>query len=743
MAHERRSRERRRGKFRAALRTVRPDPRPPPTSKVFLLLARPLLPMSLMSVLVAAAVIFGPPVLNELQLSGEDVASTRSRSAVASAFLQQNPQLANYRPLLIVVRLSAPPRSPQTRDRMDRVISLAAGSPGVGTVISYRGAGYVGEGKEGGNRRSPPLNDWQKQFFSRDQRWGLIVIPQEGLATGEPLRLADLEERVRQVQRVYIAGPPAISQELGDQVRKDLRQAELISFPAILLLLLLWFRRVPLAAIPLLAGAATLCETLLLIRIAPEWGAEFSLLAVAPVAGLALGLSVDYSMLLVSRYREECKVADNVNAALVAAIRAVAPVVSISATIMVFTLAPLTLFSIPLLSSLGTAVGYCAIVAAFNALTMAPLLLAIYGERITKPSLLSTWIPRLPQRRGRGFWVAAPRIATRYPKRVIGTVSLLLLLVAAPLALVQVSSLSDGAILKNSDAARMTQLVQRQFSESVGRERYTVLLIGPRMTIKKVKAAAKDLGRVEGVVQVNPPVRISTTGWKVEAEGASSIGSDPSRRTVGAIEDELRGLSPYISSPAAILVDRDTALRQTLLPVLGLSAAFILIILFGFTASFVLPVKFLILNLFTIFVSLGVVALFSQFSTEGRLDTVEVVILITVSLALITDYGVFVLGRIVEEHRAGAADEEAIVQGVSSTGPVVSAAAAVFAVALGAFVFSKIGLISQLSVGLIAAVVIDTTLVRALLVPAWMAWLGRFNWWAPKKAIALRRWLLT
>jgi putative drug exporter of the RND superfamily len=730
------------GKKRRASKASGLSKRSASTSRLPSLLARPNVPMALLLVLSGIAALLGPPVLNELQLSGRDIAPSTSRSAAASTFLEQNPQLANYRPILIVVRLSTPPRSPQTRRRLDRVIAQAAQSDGVGTVLSYRGIGYAAE-QDRSSKRSPPLTDWQRQFFSRDRTWGVVAIPQEGLPTDDPSNISDLERRVTRISGVYLAGESAITQELGQQIQRDLRQAEFISFPAILLLLLTWFRKPAIAVIPLFAGAATLCETLLLVRLAHKWGMDFSLLAAASVAGLALGLSVDYSMLLVSRYREEYMNIDNSNQALACALRAVAPVVATSATIMVFTLAPLSLFSIPLVSSIGMAAQFCAIVAAFNALTLVPILLATYGERIKRGYGLRSWIGQTrPQ--GIGFWSYVPSFSTRHPKRVAAGVSILLLVLAAPFLSARISSFSDSAIFGDSEAARMTQLVQRQFTESVGKERYVVFLGSPGVASEEIEDAAGNLREVQGILKVGPPERIGSATWKIEAEGNGAIGSNASRDTVEAIEGTVHDLSPFISSPAALLADRDKTLRATLPQVLAISAVFVFLLLFGFTGSFILAGKFLILNALTIAASLGMVALKSQgAATGGALDTAQVVILVIFSLALVTDYGVFVLARILEEHRAGKSDQEAIVSGLAKTGPIVSAAATVFAVALGAFLFSEVELISQFSVGLITAVIVDTTIVRALLVPSSMAWLGRFNWWAPKTALAFRRWLLT
>jgi RND superfamily putative drug exporter len=689
----------------------------------------------------------GPPVLGELRISGSDNSPIDSKSAAAYSFLGQSPQLVNSRPNLILVHLSEGPLSDGTRRRISRVVSVTRSTPNVGEVISFLGSGAAAESADARKGQQSTLNFWQQQFFSKDRKWGVVaVLEKEGLPPNvRAVAVEDLHEHLAKLRGVQLGGWGAISAEIRSKIRDDLRQAELISFPAILLLLFLWFRKGLLAILPLLAGAATLCETLLLIRLLHGLVFDFSLLAIAPVAGLALGLSVDYALLLVGRYREEMKRNPHSLSALDSSVRKVAPTVLASALTMMFSLAPLALFKIPLLTSLSTAAGYCAIVAAFNALTIVPAILAIYGERIRTPgrpgSLRRSIEPRTPW-----YWSHAPRYAIRHPWRTIISVSALLLLIAAPIVTVRVMSQSENAILGDSEANNVTQLVQRQFDNSVGAERYTVLVTAPPAARSALGKITEDIQALPGVEEALGPTSLATNVWKIEAQGESAIGTDVSRRAVSEIEGVASRYSPYVASPSAVLVDRDRALAHHLPAALALVATIVFVILFLFTDSFVLPVKMLLLTVLALMVSLGAVVVLSPViggGTGGGFDSAQLVILTVISVALITDYGVFVVARIIERHKVGMGDEQAIAEGTLMTGPVVSMAASIFCVAVGAFVISDINLIKQLCLGMVLAVLIDTTIVRALLVPALMSVLGRFNWWAPKWASAFRRWLLT
>jgi uncharacterized membrane protein YdfJ with MMPL/SSD domain len=245
---------------------------------------------------------------------------------------------------------------------------------------------------------------------------------------------------------------------------------------------------------------------------------------------------------------------------------------------------------------------------------------------------------------------------------------------------------------------------------------------------------------MEGVERVSEPIPVGEELTRIDVVSTGTQYEDSAQDLVM----EIRGLDApvelRVGGSTAEFVDQRQSLNDHLPLAIAIIAVTTFVLLFLMTGSVVLPIKSLIMNLLTVSVAFGVLVLvfqdgrfenFLDYRSPGALDNSNAILLFAVIFGLSTDYGVFLLTRIKEARDAGASDNEAVAIGLERTGRIVSAAALLFCVALGAFVTSSIIFIKQFSVGTVVGVAVDATLVRALLVPSLMALLGRWNWWAP------------
>jgi RND superfamily putative drug exporter len=248
---------------------------------------------------------------------------------------------------------------------------------------------------------------------------------------------------------------------------------------------------------------------------------------------------------------------------------------------------------------------------------------------------------------------------------------------------------------------------------------------------------------VEGVVQVNPPRPLPNRDAVVEVIEDSSFNSDRGRDTVREIRDlpDPAGSEVLVTGTAAHFIDFQESLKDHL-PIAGaIVVVATLIVLFLMTGSVVLPVMQLVMNVLSLGAVFGILVFVFQdgrleglleYTSQGALEQTMPILLFAVAFGLSTDYGVFLLSRIKEARDGGASDSESVAMGLERTGRIVTAAALLFAIAIGAFATSQIIFIKQNGIGTALAVLIDASIVRALLVPSLMEVLGHWSWWAPR-----------
>ncbi|HEX5610388.1 MAG TPA: MMPL family transporter [Solirubrobacterales bacterium] len=523
--------------------------------------------------------------------------------------------------------------------------------------------------------------------------------------------------------------------ETNDQTREDLTKAELIAFPLLALLLLFVFRGVVAAAIPLLIGGVSIVGTLLVLRVMSGF-TDTSLFALNVATGLSLGLAVDYALLLVSRYREEIGRGGASREAHRRTVQTAGRTAVFSGLTVAAAMAALIVMPQRFLYSMAVAGTAVALLSAVIAVLVVPSLLALLGTRIDALSI----------RRGPAVsdtsdgWYRLARGVMRRPVAVALASSALLLAAAAPLLWTTLTGPSAEAVPPGQPSYDAYRYLDAHYPRDVT-EAVTVTVDGGAPP-DQLAVLREQVEAVPGVVRGAPfaPASDDVAFANFALSGPALEGD--SQDSVHAIRD----LSP--PSGAAILVSGNTAgfidQKQSLIEhaplVVAIVALTTLLLLFLLTGSVLLPLKTLLMNSLTLGATLGILVLAFQegwlkspldYTGPAAIEVTSVVFLFAVLFGLATDYAVLVMARIKERHDAGDDNEEAVATGIGRTGRVITAAALAIAVVFLAFAVSSVFFVKQIAIGMAVGVMIDATIVRALLVPALMRLLGEWNWWAP------------
>jgi putative drug exporter of the RND superfamily len=524
--------------------------------------------------------------------------------------------------------------------------------------------------------------------------------------------------------------------ETNDQTREDLTKSELIAFPVLALLLLFVFRSVVAAAIPLLIGVISIVGTLLVLRIMAGL-VDTSLFALNIATGLSLGLAVDYALLLVSRFREEIAADGPTREAHRRTVRTAGRTALFSGLTVAAAMAALIVMPQRFLYSMAVAGTAVALLSALIAILVVPSMLALLGTRIDALSI----------RRGPAVsdtsdgWYRLARGVMRRPVAVALASSALMLAAAAPLLWTTLTGPSAEAVPPGQPSYDAYRYVEAHYPRDVS-EAVTVAVDQPTGDAE-LAAFRERVEAVPGVVRGAPftPAREQVAYANFALDGpALDSASQESLRAIRALEPPGGG-EALVSGNTARFIDQKESLAEHAPAVVAIVALTTLVVLFLLTGSVLLPLKTLIMNALTLGATLGVLVLaFQEGWLDGPLDytgpaAIEVtslVFLFAVIFGLATDYAVLVMARIKERRDCGDTNEEAVATGIARTGRVITAAALAIAVVFLAFGVSSVFFVKQIAIGMAVGVLVDATIVRALLVPALMRLFGEWNWWAPR-----------
>jgi uncharacterized membrane protein YdfJ with MMPL/SSD domain len=540
---------------------------------------------------------------------------------------------------------------------------------------------------------------------------------------------------------VTVGGISLAQEQVNKQVEKDLRMAEMLAFPLLFLLSLVFFRSGVAALLPLMIGGLAIVGTFLLLRLANEV-VDVSIFALNLTTGLGLGLAIDYSLFVVSRYREEIARTGPGMDAMKRTMNTAGRTVLFSSLTVAAALASLMVFPQRFLYSMGLGGLLVALLAASIALTVLPAVLALLGHRV------NAWAPGFLQRRAErdatrtdsGFWYRLSRFVMRRPIGVATVTATILIVLGIPFYSLKFTSV-DAQVLPESASARQVDDVMRaQFPPF--RDTPNLLLV-ENATPQSLSAIQREVAQVNGIGQVQPPQQLGNGDAVIQAYAKQSYIDDTSREAVKKIRDlpVPDGSQLLVTGAAAGFVDLQSSLISHGPIALAIVIVATLIVLFLMTGSVVLPVKQLVMNALNLSAVFGILVFIFQdgrleglldYRGQGALEQTMPILLFAVVFGLSTDYGVFLLSRIKEAHDSGINSSEAVAVGLERTGRIVTAAALLFAIAIGAFATSKIIFIKENGVGTALAVLLDASLIRALLVPSLMELLGDWNWWAPR-----------
>ncbi|WP_134741195.1 MMPL family transporter [Nocardioides sp. 503] len=563
---------------------------------------------------------------------------------------------------------------------------------------------------------------------SEDGTSTLVLGTLDASATDDDVA-ADAIEEFADDGDVTVGGGATAGLQIGESVGEDLARAELFAMPLLLLLSLLFFGGRA-ALLPLVVGVTTVLGTFLtLAGVNQVYG--LSVFALNLVIGLGLGLAIDYTLFLLTRYREELTRHGPTPAAVVATMQTAGRTVVFSAATVAVALVTLTIFPMGFLKSMGIAGAVVAVVAALAALVVSPAFFALMGARLQRRSAGSGAAAE-------GRWYRLSHAVMRRPGRVAAATAVVMVVLSAPALRAEWTPV-DETVVPTDQSARIVS--DRLADEFAGTGTTPVTVAIQADDGRQVAEYAAQAGGLDGVRDAAEPVALDDRTWQLALPVEGSAAGERAQEVVGELRDlRVEGVDALVAGPAAEFVDQQAAISGSLPLAIALLVLLTLLVLWLMTGSVVLPLKAVVMNTLTVGVALGALTFVYQdgrltgllgYTPNGGIEPTDFLVAAALVFALSTDYGVFLLGRIKEEREAGLSESEAVATGLGRTGSVVTAAALLLAVAIGAFSTSSISFIQQIGVATAVGVLVDAFVVRSLLVPSLMGLLGKWNWWAP------------
>jgi len=572
----------------------------------------------------------------------------------------------------------------------------------------------------------------------------------------EPLRA---ELRARGLRSALVSGPPAIYRDVRPVLASDLHRGELIAIALALLLLVLALGFSWSVAIPLIYAGAVITAVLGVIAIIAH---SFTMVLYIPniVELIGFGLSVDYSLLAVHRFRQELR--KNPSALredlIVETMRTAGKTILISSATVALALTTLLFFPIPFIQSLGIAGVLVPIAAALVSLTLLPALLYILGGKSTEQKKFEGFLSR-SNASSKLVGKLSTLILTR-PKLVFFSTLLLLMSLAAPLVSLQVTPTSLTALPPQLESSKaMTYLTSRAGEAIITPIAVIVDLgeAGAAQNLVNASARVRLATRISADPEVlsvaqgegTPYVDSSARFYRLFIFGKHDVGSNQMRDLVNKVRTSYLphaqfqdGFHFYVGGAPAQGVDLVKKIQRTAPLIFTLAILIIGLVLGRAFRSLLIPVKAIVLDLISISVAVGLLVIFFKnglgaalFGTYQlpQLEVWSLLFLIVILFGISMDYEVFIVSRMREAWLDGAPNESAVIDGFARTIRVVTTAAAIFIVAVSGFIFGHFAGLQELGVGLVFAILVDATLIRLLLLPSAMILLGNANWWLPNR----------
>ena len=537
-------------------------------------------------------------------------------------------------------------------------------------------------------------------------------------------------ERLRAVDapRVLIGGEERAREEFQERAQEDLERGETLALPVMLVLLFLVFRGLVAAVTPLVVAVVAVAGALLILLGVSEV-ADISAYSVNVVTMLGLGLAVDYSLLVISRFREERAAGLDLPAAIERTLATAGRTVAFSGLTVAAALCGLLAFAEPFLRSLAWGGIGVVLVAMLAAVTLVPALLGLWGRRIK---------PGPAARSDHGVFYRLSRVVQRFAPVIVVLVAALLVLLALPFRHARLQNSGLESLPRSSESRQLFDTVRARFQG--GGTDPVVVVVESAPGSPLVAAYLDRIGRLPGVAraETRPGTPPQLTVLDVVPEGTSE--GPVATGLVERIRALERPVAAGVTGPAAFLVDYRDSLTSRLPYALGLIGLATFALLFLMTGSVVVPVKAIVMNVLSLGASFGALVWVFQdghlsgllgFDPPGMVDITVPVLIFVFAFGLSMDYEVFLLSRIKEAWDQTGDNDRAVALGLQRTGRIVTSAAALIVVVFLGFAAGELLTIKEVGLGMAIAVVLDATVVRMLLVPATMKLMGRWNWWAP------------
>jgi len=653
----------------------------------------------------------------------------KSESAKAAKYLTDHFQVKDPGVVLIVDSGSLPVNDPTVAATAMKLESQVKAVPGVARTLSYWSAG-----------QAPTLmsRDGKAAFlfiYTSKTNFGNITDAGKTIARKFDGKFGSLT--------VYVTGTGAIGNAINSKISKDLALAEAISIPLTFILLAFVFGALVASAMPLVIGVSAILGAFLLIYIFTLF-TSVSIFALNLITGLGLGLGIDYALLIVNRFREELHAGKSVEESVITTVLTAGKTVFYSGLTVFVTMGSLVLFPLSFLKSFGYAGVSVVALAVAGALIPLPALLAIIGSKVDKGVVRkSAMVPKAD-----GRWAATARFVMRRPIAVVVISLVILAIVSSPIKDIAFGQTDSRALPASNRAAMGAQMISDRFPGQEGSP-IEIIIPGGAQKQAEVTAYLNLVSHVDGVVRLSP-AQLSGSDLRISAVQAMASRSTLAEKLIHTIRNIPSPAGTLVGGAAADFTDTQDGIGHALPWALGWIALSVLILIFVFTGSIILPIKAVVLNGFSLAATLGILSwvfidghlhwLVGNFTRTGTLDTGTTILVAVMVFGLSMDYEIFLLSRIREEHFAGKSNMESVATGLQRSARIITAAAMLLAVVFAAFVTSGITPIKSMGFGVAFAVLLDATLIRALLVPALMRLFGERNWWAPQ---ALKRFTLT
>ncbi len=568
-------------------------------------------------------------------------------------------------------------------------------------------------------------------IFSKDTEWSSFSVLGKSIQEKYEGKYENL--------KIYASGTGVFAHSINNKIAQDLKLSESISIPLTFILLVFVFGGLVASAMPLLVGVSAILGSFLIIYLLTLF-TGVSIFALNLITGLGLGLGIDYSLLIVNRFREELHAGKSVDDSIKQTINTAGKTVFYSGLTIVITLASLTLFPQMFLKSFGYAGVTVVVMAVLGSLVALPALLAILGDRIDKVVVRKSAIT--PKEDGR--WAQTARFVMRRPVAVVMVSLVILTVLAAPIKNIVFSQVDSRVLPASNSAAIAAKVISDRFS---GQEGNPVEIIVPKGALMgtQINQYTSEIAKVPGIMRIGDS-QVAGDDVRITAIHSMPPRTPEAEQLIKEIRKIRAPEGTLIGGVAADYADAQIGIAKTMPWALLWIALGVLILLFIFTGSIILPIKAVILNILSLGATLGAISwifidghlkwLVGDFTTTGTVDTGSIILVAVVSFGLSMDYELFLLSRIKEEHDAGKSNIESVATGLQRSARIITAAASLLAIVFASFMLSGVTSIKMLGFGVAFAIMLDATLVRALLVPALMRLFGERNWWAPK---ALKR----